>query len=483
MKRILTLLLCSLLMLSACTASAASPQDVFARGHGLQWALTLTPDADVLLALLQNDTPLSNELPEVLLRSEDTQATSEAVKTLAGGIADLRLGGSFVPWSLSLSLGTDRAELASASLWADAKTGGNGFTTDLLDYLFFLPQDKVKPVLDQADLLLPLNIPGLISPYLMLLRDEVDKLLHGKAVEMGNYPIGELGSFDIKASLTITTHDVAQLLKPLLAAFENDFALQTAISQIMYMSRLFQDEPVARGSVNAEIGRSLKDFIAQTLSQEAEDLLELSAYGREGQDSLCYVIDTARVQKEVALFLAVLPGEKQGGLILTAGDGYRLDGAGTPHGVDWEKVRKQAMEGSGQTAESMGESVHLALQYAVLEDEPLALSLWAYSAGMPLFGITAGYNAQSTEPYQVETTAQLSVFSKEPALSLALTLQETDTLPALPDTQNWPVLSLLDDLENKVDIGNLSNLLLQRFSLAFPDTAKKLIKAAQLFDD
>ena len=82
----------------------------------------------------------------------------------------------------------------------------------------------------------------------------------------------------------------------------------------------------------------------------------------------------------------------------------------------------------------------------------------------------------------METTAQLSVFSKEPALSL-LTLQETDTLPALPDTQNWPVLSLLDDLENKVDIGNLSNLLLQRFSLAFPDTAKKLIKAAQLFDD
>jgi hypothetical protein len=475
MKRALAWLLCGLLLLGACTASAASPQDVFARGHALEWALTLNPDADALLALLQGDTPLSNELPEAF-----AQEASEPLKTLAKGIADLRLGGSFMPWALSLSLGTDQGGIASASLWADAKTGGNGLTTDLLDCLFFLPQDKVKPVLEQANRFLPLDIPGLISPYLILLRDGANELLDGKAAERGSYIMGELGEFDKKVSTIITTHDAARMLRPLLAAFEGDFALQTAISQIVHISKLLQDDPLAQGSVNAEISRGLKNFIAETLSQEEEDLLELSAYGREGLDSLCYVIDTARVQENVALRLAILPGEKQGGLILTAGDGYKLDGAGTPQGVDWEKVRAQAMEGSGQPME---ESAHLALQYATAEGEPLALSLWAYSAGIPLFGVTAEHQAQESQPNLSETTAKLSVFGKEPVLSLTFTLQETDALPALPDTNNWPVLSLTDDdLENKVDIGNLPTLLLRRFSMAFPDTAEELIKAVQAFD-
>jgi hypothetical protein len=45
------------------------------------------------------------------------------------------------------------------------------------------------------------------------------------------------------------------------------------------------------------------------------------------------------------------------------------------------------------------------------------------------------------------------------------------------------VLSLTDDdLENKVDIGNLPTLLLRRFSMAFPDTAEELIKAVQALE-
>ncbi|NLD52672.1 MAG: hypothetical protein GX650_07230, partial [Clostridiales bacterium] len=141
MKKALSLLLCALLLLGACTAGAANPQDAFARGHGLTWTMTLSPDADVLLALLQGSTPLSDEPLIPLQASENPLAVSKAVKTLVGGIADLRLGGSFAPWALSLSLGTDQAGLASATLCADAKTGGNGLTTDLLDCLFFLPQD------------------------------------------------------------------------------------------------------------------------------------------------------------------------------------------------------------------------------------------------------------------------------------------------------------------------------------------------------
>lgn len=477
MKKALSLLLCALLLLEACTAGAANPQDAFARGHGLTWTLTLSPDADVLLALLQGSTPLSDEPLIPLQASENPLAVSKAVKTLVGGIADLRLGGSFAPWALAFSLGTDQAGLASATLWADAKTGGNGLTTDLLDCLFFLPQDKVKPILDQAASLLSLDIPGLISPYLLVLRDEADKLLEGKAAEQGSYALAELGSFDSKVSVTITTYDVARVLKSLLTAFENDFALQTALNQIMYTAGLLEDEPAMRRSVNADISRRLKDSIAQILAEDEEDMLQLSAYGRQGLDSLCYVIDTSRVQQEAALFLAVLPGEKEGGLILTAGDGYKLEGVGTPQGVDWQKVRMQAMEGSGQP---MKESAHLALQYAAPEGEPLALSLWAYSAGIPLFGLTAEHKAQQAEPYQAEATARLSVFGKKPALSLGFTLKETDTLPALPDTTNWPVLSLMDDeLENKAGVGNLSILLLRRLSVAYPDTAEELIKAVQ----
>lgn len=477
MKKILSLLLCALL-LGASTASAANPQDALVRDHALAWTLTLNPDADVLLPLLQGDTPLTNEPLEAFQHSESVQAASEAVKTLAEGIAGLRLGGSFAPWALSLSLGTDQAELASASLWADAKTGGNGITTDLLDCLFFLPQDKAKPVLDQAAYFLSLNIPDLISPYLRLLQDEADKLLNGKTAEQGNYPLGELGNFDVKISITITTHDVAWMLRSLLTAFESDFALQTAINKIMNLSRTLEDNPMAQGSVVADISIGLKDFIAQTLALEEEDLLELSAYSRKGLDSLCYVIDTTRVREEVALFLAVLPGKQQGGLVLTAGDGAKLEKLGTAQGVDWEKVRIQATEGSGQLME---ESAHLALLYSVPEDEPLALSLWAYSAGVPLFGITAEHNAEQADPYQSKTSAQLSVLGKDPALSLGLTLQESDTLPTLPDTNNWPVLSLMDDnLANKADTGSLPTLLLRRLSAAYPDTAEELIKAIQV---
>ncbi len=477
MKRTLILLLCGLLLLGACTASAANSQDVFARNHALQWTLTLSPDTEVLLPLLQGDTPLFEEFQRALQRSDNPEGASEAIKTLADGVADLRLSGSFAPWALSLSLGTEQAVLASASLWADAKTGGNGIATDLLDCLFYLPQDRAKPALEQASSLLNLDISGLISPYLILLREEANNLLNDKEAELGNYLIGELGEFNMMVSQVITTHDAARVLKTLLDAFEKDFALQTAITQVMYTSSVMKGEPPEPKSAIAETSRELKEALAQILSQDEADLLELSAYGRAGLDSLCYVIDTSRVQKDMPFRLAVLPGKK-GGVILTAGEGSKLEGVGTPQGVEWEKFRLQTVGDSGQPIQ---ESTHIALQYASSEGKPLALSLWAYSAGMPLVGVAAEHKAQQAESYQSETTAQLSVFGKEPVLSLALTLQETDTLPTLPETTNWPVYSLMDDdLESKVDTSNLSTLLLRRFSLAFPDTAEKLIKAAQL---
>ena len=192
MKKILSLLLCALL-LGASTASADSPQDVLARDHALAWTLTLNPDADVLLPLLQGDTPLTNEPLEAFQHSESVQAASEAVKTLAAGIAGLRLGGSFAPWALSLSLGTDQAELASASLWADAKTGGNGITTDLLDCLFFLPQDKAKPVLDQAAYFLSPEHPGSHQSLSASAAGRSGQVAEWKNSGTGQLPFGRAG--------------------------------------------------------------------------------------------------------------------------------------------------------------------------------------------------------------------------------------------------------------------------------------------------
>ena len=495
MKRTLALLLCSLLILSAFTANAAITQDIFDRGHALQWTLNLAPEADALLSLLQGDTPLPTELSEYIERLPSPRATDEAIKILAKGISKIRFSGSFVPWAANLSLGTEQADLASSSIWADAKTGGNGITADLIDALFFLPQDKVKPVLDASIPCLSLDIPGLIIPYLVLLRDEADKLLQEAVEQQGNYPMGELGSFDSKASLIITTHDAARVLKSLLTAFEHDYALQMAISQITYLSSLTKDGPGIQDSVSMAAAKSLKDLIHQLLLAEETYLLELSAYSREGLDSLCYVVDTSKVQEEAALRLAILPDGKQGGLILTAGNGYKLDGTGTSRGVDWEKVRtqvmeqsvEQPMEGSGEQSvgpRPMEESAHLALQYAVAEDNSVDLSLYAYSAGICLFGVTAEHKTWQAESYQSDTAARISVFSKEPALSLSLRLEETDKLPALPDTFGWPVLSLLDsELQNKVDTSNMLSVLTRRFSKAFPDTAEELVKAVQSFDN
>lgn len=121
MKRTLALLLCSLLILGAFTASAAVPQDVFARGHALQWTLNLAPDADVLLSLLQGETPLSRELSDLLEHSPDPEAAAGAITPLAKGFSDLRFKGSFAPWAASLSLGTEQADLASVIVWADKK--------------------------------------------------------------------------------------------------------------------------------------------------------------------------------------------------------------------------------------------------------------------------------------------------------------------------------------------------------------------------
>lgn len=484
MKRTLALLLCSLLILGAFTASAAVPQDVFARGHALQWTLSLAPDADVLLSLLQGETPLSRELSDLLEHSSDPEAATGTINPLAKGFSDLRFKGSFAPWAASLSLGTEQADLASVIVWADKKTGGNGIAVDLIDCLFFLPQDKVKLALDGSAPLLALNIPSLISPYLVLLRDEADKLLEGKAWQQGDYPMGELGSFDSKVSLILTTHDAARTLKSLLTAFENDYALQMVISQITYLSLLLENGSWMQDSASVAIAKSLKDLIYRMLSEEETDLLELSAYSREGTDSLCYVVDTSKVQEEATLRLAVLPGGKQGGLILTAGEGYKLDGSGTSQGVDWEKVRTQAMEGSDLPIAPMEESAHLALQYTVAEDDSVDLSLHAYSAGIPMFGVTASHKTRRTEPWQSETTAGISVFSKEPALALSLRLEETDKLPSLPDTSGWPVLPLLgSDLQSIALNGNALSVLMQRFSKAFPNTAEELVKAVQLLDE
>ena len=240
--------------------------------------MSLAPDADVLLSLLQGETPLSRELSDLLEHSPDPEATAGAITPLAKGFSDLRFKGSFAPWAASLSLGTEQADLASVIVWADKKTGGNGIAADLIDSLFFLPQDKVKLALDGSTPLLALNIPNLISPYLVLLRDEADKLLEGEAWQQGDYPMGELGSFDSKVSLTLTTHDAARTLKSMLTAFENDYALQTAISQITYLSLLLENGSWMQDSASVAIAKSLKDLIYRMLSEEETDLLELSAY-------------------------------------------------------------------------------------------------------------------------------------------------------------------------------------------------------------
>lgn len=474
MKKMLILLLCSLLLVGSMTAQAALPSDVYSRNHALEWTLTLSPDADALLALMQGDNPLSHELPEISPHSEE----ANALETLLDGVSKLRIQSVFAPWALSLSLGTDQAGLAAANLWADPKTGGNGAVIDLMDYVFCLPQDQVKPALHQAASLMGIDVPGLVRPYLVLLKSEADRLLHEKASEKGSFSVGEFGSFDHKASIAVTRHDAAGAFKALLKAFENDADLQTAINRIAAISS--PDDARSNGSPAAQFANTLQSLIAQLLSEEDGALLELSAYSRVEGGAVCYAADTSKALPDDPLRLAVMAGEKQGGLLLTAGDGTRLDGAGTPQGVDWEKVYIDATEGSGQGKSS----AHLALQYSVPEEGQTALSLWVYSAGMPLIGAAADHCMRQTEPYQSDTAIRLSAFGDAPVLSFDLTLRETDKLPALPDTGSWPVLSLTDsDLGNKTNIGSLSTLLLRRFSMAFPDTAEDLIKAAQSFGD
>lgn len=481
MKKMLILLLCSLLLVGSMTAQAALPSDVYSRNHALEWTLTLSPDADALLALIQGDNPLSKEFPAAWRKQESSDAMN-ALKTLLDGVSKLRIQGAFAPWALSLSLGTDQAGLAAASLWADPKTGGNGAVIDLMDYVFCLPQDQVKPALHQAASLMAVDVPGLVRPYLTLLKSEADRLLHDKTPEEGSFSVGEFGSFDHKASVTVTRHDAAGILKSLLTAFENDADLQTAITWIAAIS--LPDDARSNGSLSAQFANALQSLIAQLLSEEDGALLELSACSRAEGGAVCYAADTSKALPDVALRLAVMAGEKQGGLLLTAGDGTRLDGAGTPQGIDWEKVYVDATEGSGQGKSPLEESAHLALQYSVPEDGQTALSLWVYSAGMRLIGAVADHCMRQAEPYQSDIAIRLSAFGDAPVLSFNLTLRETDKLPALPDTGSWPVLSLTDDdLKNKVDIGNLPTLLLRCFSMAFPDTAEDLIKAAQSFGD
>lgn len=482
MKKILILLLCSLLLLGSMTAQAAFPSDVYGRNHALEWTLTLSPDANALLALMQGDNPLSKEFPETWRNPENPDTVTNALKTLLDGVSKLRIHGAFAPWALSLSVGTDQAGLAAANLWADPKTGGNGAVIDLMDYVFCLPQDQVKPGLHQAAFLLAIDIPGLIKPYLTLLKSEADRLLQEKVSEEGRFSVGEFGSFDHKVSITVTRHDAAGVLKPLLKAFENDMDLQTVITRIAAISS--PDDIPSNGSPAVQFAKALQALIAQLLSEEDGDLLELSACGRAGENAVCYIADTSKTESNSILRLAVMPGEKQGGLLLTAGNGSTLDGAGTPEGVDWEKVRTDAMEGAGQDIAPMEENMHLALQYTVPEEGQTALSLWAYSAGLPLIGAAVDHRICQAEPYRCDTAIRLSAFGKAPVLSLDLTLRETDKLPALPDIGNWPVLSLTDsDLEGKINPGGLGVLLLRRFSMAFPDTAEDLIKAALSFED
>ena len=486
MKKTLALFICALILSACFTSYAVNTNEIFARGNALEWTLSINIDKEMFPYFLQDIELFTEEIDDSPKDKYTDPEIESATSTLIDSISKLRLKGAFAPWTFNLSFGTDKANLASATMWADANTGGNGLTVDFLDYLFYLPQEKLRPILKEANALIGVDALSLINPYLTILRDEMNKLLEGKAAETGDFRVSEFGNFNWKVSLYLTNHDFAKVAEALLKKFEEDVALQSAINEIVNIAMFLDNSLPGENTVNTDIAKSIKEFIDKTKLEQNTKTADLSVYGREGMDTPCYVLDTSKVMPFDLFRLAILPDAKEGGLLFTAVDSSEIvKGAGTDEGIDWDWAHKRATQETVGDETPKEECHHMALTYSAPEKNKLDIALGMYSNGTPLVKINSEYNVEQAEPYKAKCKTTMAIPSvtavSKPVFEINIALNETDKLPTLPDTISWPAVSLIDeDLDNKVDSSKVPDILVERFYEAYQGEVENIINAVNL---
>ncbi len=445
-KRALPWFLSLLLMLTCFSAvSAETAQGVVQPPESYQFALRIVPNVEVLLTQ-KNAHPERNPIPYGIWPNEDWLMRPDGGKVLADAVANLTLSGYMTPDHLKATLGTKDGDLAEVYAWADARSGGNGFVTDLAEVVYHAPQQAVKSALDFSRQLLASNVDAALGA---LYADAV-KMLEEKAADAvavtGEFSVDMFGTFTAKRSIVLNHGDMHDVFSMMLDKLERD----RNAAALLNMGARLGSSP----GDQQDVFLPLRGSIAGWLEQKDEPAATLTIHTAGADQAPCYVLDLVSDHETIAW-------QAQDGLRFlytmyewVAGAGYGTGG------------RSAGARAENQLWGRIGTM-----------DGNFAAEVKLFGFGEENLRIHAEAKVENLLPLHGELTIGASAYGGEDFATAYLTISQEEVLAAMPDTTGWPSYLLGETPFSLGGDTTQQMLLMRRLSMAFPDTAEDIIKA------
>lgn len=432
-KRILAILMALMLgmgvMPALAEASQAHPnladlfKDVGTMRYDIQ--LTINPQAAALIPMLTGE--MQDEESGTVISAAINAINKLSFSVLANKNA------------VSASIGSQVAPVVDIRATMNQETFENRITTSMLPGLALsIDAGMIKQVMGQASKVQvdPEEVTRIVQLHLQTIGGVLGESTAAFIPEEGSFTVEGYGAFAKRTQVTITSHQLADLLQKLADIYNGAPVHKEFIQKFITENKAISDEIVETDEI-PDIGKMLEDAAKQGKSEP--DTALLTGWVYEGADGI-YIDGVTADGSEMPAKLDILIGN-QGIKARIIGQGYSFAPEGEEPAVpDWDQIEKDILTGENFSDTLITFNTHRVSELPQMGREA---ELGIASGGT---NIGISFKAENNlDTMEGRATLSLSLMLPDPLLTLTVSAGPTDEEPAPPALEGASVIVLTEN--------------------------------------